>query len=171
MRSSKARCRASPWEKLAPGSTGMGIRMDTGRSHAPPWRSHSVCTRQVPTPRLGFSSRAMVQERDAEAKYTAQLSTESISQFHRAITKRPHIAGIAGIHGSRRDHSQRIGKRRPPDRGSRVSGVSFDAAIHQCRTCRTHQRSVECSRACESAGPGLGESGIGSGLRRLFRFG
>ncbi len=35
----------------------------------------------------------MVQERDAEAKYTAQLSTESISEFHRKITKRPHIAG------------------------------------------------------------------------------
>jgi N-acetylated-alpha-linked acidic dipeptidase len=43
--------------------------------------------------RLGFSSRAIVQERDAEAKYTAQLSTESISAFHRTITKRPHIAG------------------------------------------------------------------------------
>jgi N-acetylated-alpha-linked acidic dipeptidase len=43
--------------------------------------------------RLGFSSRALVQERAAEAKYVAQLSTESISQFHRVITKRPHIAG------------------------------------------------------------------------------
>jgi N-acetylated-alpha-linked acidic dipeptidase len=43
--------------------------------------------------RLGFSSRSFVQERDAEAKYTAQLSTESISQFHRTITKRPHMAG------------------------------------------------------------------------------
>jgi N-acetylated-alpha-linked acidic dipeptidase len=43
--------------------------------------------------RLGFSSRAIVQERDAEAKYTAQLSTDSISQFHRTITKRPHMAG------------------------------------------------------------------------------
>ena len=41
----------------------------------------------------GFSSRAIVQEREAEAKYTTQLSTESISQFHRVITKRPHMAG------------------------------------------------------------------------------
>ena len=46
-----------------------------------------------PDARLGFSSRAIVQERAAEAKYTAQLSTESISQFHRTITKRPHMAG------------------------------------------------------------------------------
>jgi len=46
-----------------------------------------------PGARLGFSSRAIVQERDAEAKYTAQLSTDSISQFHRTITKRPHMAG------------------------------------------------------------------------------
>jgi N-acetylated-alpha-linked acidic dipeptidase len=46
-----------------------------------------------PGARLGFSSRAIVQERDAEAKYIAQLSTESISQFHRTITKRPHMAG------------------------------------------------------------------------------
>ena len=48
-----------------------------------------------PDARLGFSSRTIVQERDAEAKYTAQLSTESISTFHRLITKRPHIAGSA----------------------------------------------------------------------------
>jgi N-acetylated-alpha-linked acidic dipeptidase len=46
-----------------------------------------------PDARLGFSSRSIVQERAAEAKYTAQLSIESISQFHRTITKRPHIAG------------------------------------------------------------------------------
>lgn len=43
--------------------------------------------------RLGFSSRAIVQQREAEAKYVAQLSTESISRFHLVITKRPHIAG------------------------------------------------------------------------------
>jgi N-acetylated-alpha-linked acidic dipeptidase len=43
--------------------------------------------------RLGFSSRSIVQERDAEAKYTALLSVDSISQIHRAITKRPHMAG------------------------------------------------------------------------------
>ena len=46
-----------------------------------------------PDARLGFSKRSIVQERAAEAKYTAQLSTESISEFHRMITKRPHIAG------------------------------------------------------------------------------
>jgi N-acetylated-alpha-linked acidic dipeptidase len=46
-----------------------------------------------PDARLGFSSRTIVQEREAESKYTAQLSIESISQFHRGITKRPHIAG------------------------------------------------------------------------------
>jgi len=61
----------------------------------------SACGRQSQEPvpaaspgaRLGFSSRAIIQERDAESKYTSQLSTESISQFHRTITKRPHIAG------------------------------------------------------------------------------
>jgi len=46
-----------------------------------------------PDARLGFSSRTIVQERQAESKYTAQLSIESISEFHRVITKRPHIAG------------------------------------------------------------------------------
>ncbi len=46
-----------------------------------------------PDARLGFSSRSMVREREAEAKFRAQLSTESISQFHRTITKRPHMAG------------------------------------------------------------------------------
>ena len=46
-----------------------------------------------PDARLGFSSRSLIQERDAEAKFTAQLSTESISAFHRAITQRPHMAG------------------------------------------------------------------------------
>ena len=44
-------------------------------------------------PRLGFSTRSMIVERGLEAKFAAQLSTDSISQFHRAITKRPHIAG------------------------------------------------------------------------------
>jgi N-acetylated-alpha-linked acidic dipeptidase len=46
-----------------------------------------------PDARLGFSSHTIVQEREAESKYTAQLSIESISEFHRVITKRPHIAG------------------------------------------------------------------------------
>ena len=43
--------------------------------------------------RLGFSSRALVAERKAEGAFASQLSTESISAFHRSITKRPHIAG------------------------------------------------------------------------------
>ena len=55
--------------------------------------SHSRAEASSSDARLGFSSRALVQERDAEAKYAAQLSTDSISQFHRVITKRPHIAG------------------------------------------------------------------------------
>jgi N-acetylated-alpha-linked acidic dipeptidase len=46
-----------------------------------------------PSGRLGFSSRSMAPERDAEAKYAAQLSTESISRFHKIITRRPHLAG------------------------------------------------------------------------------
>src|SRR6202050_967612 len=57
------------------------------------WQSQQGVHAASPDARLGFSTRAMVQERDAEAKYTNQLSTESISQFHRTITKRPHMAG------------------------------------------------------------------------------
>ncbi len=44
-------------------------------------------------PRLGFSSAALVQERKDEAAYTAEVSTESISALHLALTRRPHIAG------------------------------------------------------------------------------
>ena len=44
-------------------------------------------------PRLGFSSAALVQERKDEAAYTAELSTESISALHLALTRRPHVAG------------------------------------------------------------------------------
>ncbi|HTR37014.1 MAG TPA: M28 family peptidase [Bryobacteraceae bacterium] len=46
-----------------------------------------------PGARLGFSSRSIIPERGAETKFTAQLSTDSISEFHRAFTRRPHIAG------------------------------------------------------------------------------
>jgi N-acetylated-alpha-linked acidic dipeptidase len=46
--------------------------------------------------RLGFSTRSLVEERKAEAAYVGKLSTEFISQFHRSITKRPHIAGSPG---------------------------------------------------------------------------
>jgi hypothetical protein len=56
-------------------------------------QSPPVARAQSPGARLGFSSRAMVRERQAEATFTAQLSTESISKFHRAVTKRPHMAG------------------------------------------------------------------------------
>jgi N-acetylated-alpha-linked acidic dipeptidase len=45
--------------------------------------------------RLGFSSGALVQERKYEADFTAELSTESISSIHLALTRRPHIAGTS----------------------------------------------------------------------------
>jgi N-acetylated-alpha-linked acidic dipeptidase len=57
------------------------------------WKSQQSVHAASPDARLGFSSRSIAKERDAEAKYTAQLSTDSISQFHRTITKRPHMAG------------------------------------------------------------------------------
>lgn len=57
------------------------------------WKSQHFVYATGPDARLGFSSRAIVQERAAEANYTAHLSIESISRFHRTITKRPHIAG------------------------------------------------------------------------------
>jgi N-acetylated-alpha-linked acidic dipeptidase len=57
------------------------------------WRSQQSVHAASPDARLGFSSRSIVDERNAEAKYTAQLSIDSISDFHRTITKRPHIAG------------------------------------------------------------------------------
>ena len=50
-------------------------------------------TNPAPEPRLGFSKAALVQERKDEAAFASQLSTESISALHLAITKRPHIAG------------------------------------------------------------------------------
>jgi N-acetylated-alpha-linked acidic dipeptidase len=54
-----------------------------------------LCDSQTPAPetRLGFSSTALVQERKDEAAFTAELSTESISALHLALTKRPHVAG------------------------------------------------------------------------------
>jgi N-acetylated-alpha-linked acidic dipeptidase len=57
------------------------------------WKSQQSVHAASPNTRLGFSSRSIVQERAAETKYTAQLSTESISEFHRTITRRPHMAG------------------------------------------------------------------------------
>jgi N-acetylated-alpha-linked acidic dipeptidase len=47
----------------------------------------------VPEPRLGFSSTALVEERKNEAAFSSELSIESISALHLALTKRPHIAG------------------------------------------------------------------------------
>jgi N-acetylated-alpha-linked acidic dipeptidase len=54
-----------------------------------------LCESQTPAPetRLGFSGTALIQERKDEAAFTAELSTESISALHLALTKRPHIAG------------------------------------------------------------------------------
>src|SRR6202047_2866771 len=54
-----------------------------------------VCESQTvaPEPRLGFSSAVLIQERKDEAAYAAELSTDSISALHLAVTKRPHIAG------------------------------------------------------------------------------
>ncbi len=54
-----------------------------------------LCESQTvaPDPRLGFSSAGLVQERKDEAVFTSELSTESISALHLALTKRPHIAG------------------------------------------------------------------------------
>ena len=57
------------------------------------WQSRQTVYAASKNARLGFSNGAIVAERNSEAKYTAQLSTESISQFHRVITKRPHVAG------------------------------------------------------------------------------
>jgi N-acetylated-alpha-linked acidic dipeptidase len=44
---------------------------------------------------LGFSSAGLVQERNSEAAFVKNLSLESISNLHRQITRRPHIAGSA----------------------------------------------------------------------------
>ncbi len=67
----------------------LGFALTTGCG----WQSQQSVYAASPDARLGFSSRTIVQERAAEAKYTAQLSIESISQFHQTITKRPHMAG------------------------------------------------------------------------------
>src|ERR1035438_805290 len=53
----------------------------------------ALCEAQTPDSRLGFSSAALVEERKNEAAFTSELSTESISALHLALTKRPHIAG------------------------------------------------------------------------------
>jgi N-acetylated-alpha-linked acidic dipeptidase len=53
----------------------------------------ALCEAQTPDSRLGFSSAAFIEERKNEAAFTSELSTESISALHLALTKRPHIAG------------------------------------------------------------------------------
>ena len=133
--------------------------------------SHSRAEASSSDARLGFSTRAMVQERDAEAKYAAQLSTESISQFHRRITKRPHIAGSPASMAV----AETIRK------GLENAGLQTE--VHEFQVYLSTPRSIsaelvepvkedaECARARESAGPGLGESGIGPGVRGVFRFG
>ena len=54
-----------------------------------------LCESQTTAPesRLGFSGAALTQERKDEAAFTAELSTDSISALHLALTKRPHMAG------------------------------------------------------------------------------
>jgi N-acetylated-alpha-linked acidic dipeptidase len=42
---------------------------------------------------LGFSSAGLLRERSSEADFVRNLSIESISNLHREITKRPHMAG------------------------------------------------------------------------------
>ncbi len=42
---------------------------------------------------LGFSSAGLLRERSSEAGFVRNLSIESISNLHREITKRPHMAG------------------------------------------------------------------------------
>ncbi len=44
-------------------------------------------------PVLGFSSAALIQERSSEAAFAKNLSIESISNLHREVTRRPHMAG------------------------------------------------------------------------------
>jgi N-acetylated-alpha-linked acidic dipeptidase len=44
----------------------------------------------------GFSPDTLKQERDAEARFQAGVSTDAMSNFHRRITRRPHVAGTAG---------------------------------------------------------------------------
>jgi len=42
---------------------------------------------------LGFSAAGLLQERNSEAAFVQNLSIESISNLHREVTSRPHIAG------------------------------------------------------------------------------
>jgi hypothetical protein len=57
------------------------------------WQSRPAASNAQPDMRIGFSIRSLVEERRAESTFAAQLSTESISRFHRDITRRPHMAG------------------------------------------------------------------------------
>jgi N-acetylated-alpha-linked acidic dipeptidase len=52
---------------------------------------------QAPGNRLtGFSAAARRIEREAESRFMAGVSTDSMSAFHRSVTRRPHMAGSAG---------------------------------------------------------------------------
>jgi N-acetylated-alpha-linked acidic dipeptidase len=44
---------------------------------------------------IGFSTAAARAERDAEARFMASVSTDSMAAIHRKVTARPHIAGSA----------------------------------------------------------------------------
>jgi N-acetylated-alpha-linked acidic dipeptidase len=48
------------------------------------------------SPPLGFSADAFTIERAAEMRFMAGVSTDSMSAFHRSVTRRPHMAGSAG---------------------------------------------------------------------------
>ena len=45
---------------------------------------------------LGFSPAALERERAAESAFMAGVSAEAISDIHRRVTRRPHVAGSAG---------------------------------------------------------------------------
>lgn len=59
----------------------------------PAARNHSAAASD-PLP-LGFSRFAAEAELAAERRLAAEISTNSISEFHRRLTERPHIAGTA----------------------------------------------------------------------------
>jgi N-acetylated-alpha-linked acidic dipeptidase len=76
---------------LRPAAAGAALALTFATSCG--WKPQQTAQAAGSDARLGFSRRSVVGERDAEAKYTGRLSVDSISAFHRTITKRPHIAG------------------------------------------------------------------------------
>jgi N-acetylated-alpha-linked acidic dipeptidase len=51
--------------------------------------------RPTPQPLLGFPRAVLDGQRAAEARFIAGVSTEAISDIHRRVTRRPHVAGSA----------------------------------------------------------------------------